>query len=318
LHNGFTRLSGDASQTATDEEEPLEKADDDEAGFEYLLDMPARIFSTEKASQLEKQLNRLEEELRKLEATSAEDMWLEDLQQFTDAYEKALEKEPKIPNATLSKSDIRSAKLQFDKDRKKSQRSTQQVEQAADDPRWMKSKTKADLWELCEQRGIAVRKTGTKQDYVSSLLLYGSMAYSSDDFAKMTVDVLTAHLRARGLSEDGRKEDMMQRLQQDQQTANPLDKLKFQEAAIKKRLKERKVRVGPEASHSLLEKCWRLILSQDAQEEQYLKGTVKDDLLKIAKQKRIKVEGLTGKEMMQKIARWNVDQSLPDECKALA
>jgi len=270
---------------------------------------------------LKRKLHELEQELSKLEATSATDMWLEDLQQFTVAYKEALEKEPKIPAPSLSRRDKQSAALQFDKDRKKSQRMTQQVEQAADDPKWMNSKTKAELKDICDNRGIFFKGTHngrTKQDYVSSLLLYASHAYNPEDFAKMTVDVLSAHLRARGLSEAGLKEDFVHRLQEDQLTANPLDKLRFQEDVLKRGLKERKVPVGSNASHSLMEKCWRSILSQEAEEEQTLKGTVKDGLLKIAAKKRIEAEGLTSKEIMQKIARWNVAKNLPVECKALA
>mmetsp|Transcript_30499 Transcript_30499/g.55283 ORF Transcript_30499/g.55283 Transcript_30499/m.55283 type:complete len:1464 (+) Transcript_30499:28-4419(+) len=318
---GFDRLSvkgeAEGSQIATDEA-PDQEAEESEAGFEYLLDMPARSFSQEKATQLQMRLQGFEEELETVSATSANAMWLEDLRQFKDAYTKALEKEPKIPAAILSREDKKMAEAQFRKERKKTHRSDAQAaqveEEIASDPAWLSKQTISKLKELCGTRGLLPKTSSPKKkDWLNALVVYASRAYTERDYANMKATDLTRYLKAREVLEVGTKPEKVQRLVE----ASALEFLKFDPAYINEQLKVHEVNLPSKVDNTRLEACWKSFLSQEVQEAETLKARTKEELLQIAGNDS---EEPTTKELLiSQIARRKAVQSLhsSQECKAL-
>lgn len=61
-------------------------------GYKYLLDMKIRSFSLQKVQELEDEIRKLEEKLDKLKKKTEKQMWLDDIEEFSQDYKKFLTK----------------------------------------------------------------------------------------------------------------------------------------------------------------------------------------------------------------------------------
>jgi DNA topoisomerase-2 len=67
------------------------KKTEGEGGYDYLLRMQVRTFTADKIKQLNNDIMSLKEKLDKLKSKSEKDIWLEELEQFENGYEKWLQ-----------------------------------------------------------------------------------------------------------------------------------------------------------------------------------------------------------------------------------
>lgn len=85
-------------QRKSNKEVDDEEENEEIGGYEYLLRMQVRTFTTEKINKLNDDIKVKNEELKILRNTSEKDMWIRDLIEFTEKYQEFLEiidKEPK-------------------------------------------------------------------------------------------------------------------------------------------------------------------------------------------------------------------------------
>jgi len=59
-------------------------------GFEYLLRLNVRNFTSEKVNNLQKELENIKQDIAKTEKTDIKTMWLDDLKDFENEYSKWL------------------------------------------------------------------------------------------------------------------------------------------------------------------------------------------------------------------------------------
>ena len=67
------------------------KKSEGEGGYDYLLRMQVRTFTSDKIKQLNNDIMSLKEKLEGLRAKSEKDIWIEELDQFENAYRKWLQ-----------------------------------------------------------------------------------------------------------------------------------------------------------------------------------------------------------------------------------
>ena len=67
------------------------KKNEGEGGYDYLLRMQVRTFTADKIKELNKDIMSLKQKLEGLRAKSEKDIWLEELDQFSNCYQRWLQ-----------------------------------------------------------------------------------------------------------------------------------------------------------------------------------------------------------------------------------
>ena len=70
----------------------IKKDSDEEGGYNYLLSLHVRTFTANKIKQLNNDIANIKDKLGNIKATSDKQMWLNDLKEFENEYEKWLKK----------------------------------------------------------------------------------------------------------------------------------------------------------------------------------------------------------------------------------
>ncbi|CAE8650684.1 unnamed protein product, partial [Polarella glacialis] len=193
---GFDSLLSESQSSAAESsgETPTSKA-----GFDYLLNMPLRSFSQVKVQELGLKLEKTEEDLKRLESKGIDEVWLEDLDAFLAAYKKAFPKLPAASELVLAAKEEKQAQAVFNQERKRRTKGAFDEDDGVQSFKLLEKQTVPQLRDLCSLRGLNNSWLGrSKGDLVNILLAYSSKAFSYRDWAKMQVDDLKAHLRARG------------------------------------------------------------------------------------------------------------------------
>eukprot|EP00933_Yihiella_yeosuensis_P027698 TRINITY_DN21592_c0_g1_i1.p1 TRINITY_DN21592_c0_g1~~TRINITY_DN21592_c0_g1_i1.p1 ORF type:complete len:1306 (+),score=282.30 TRINITY_DN21592_c0_g1_i1:578-3919(+) len=197
-------------------DEDYEGHDDDEKGYEYLLSMRVKSFCQAKMDELSKKLQRDEEDLAQLEAKSIDDLWLDDLDLFKEAYHKQQKQDPPPKEAFVDKKEHAQAQGRFDIERNKIRRNAVNAAKPMAkakylaDPEWLDKKTGAEVKELCKELGLPL--SGTKGKLIGRLLIKATGNYSSKDWSELKKSSLQAHAQARGLPGTGSVPELAQRL----------------------------------------------------------------------------------------------------------
>jgi hypothetical protein len=200
----------------------LEQAPD--ADFDYLLGLSFHDLSPEKADRLEADLRRTEELLAALEQTPEDSMWIDDLKEFREAYEKEYglqqrsgkgrrkASDSSFPAATST--DWKEAQKLFDRGRRgrAGASSTTQIVQGKKmtrSPAQLKKMNKRELQLVARESGLEVGMHLSMAKMIERLLSKADLTHTG----KFTVEDLRAHLEARGQPTMGLKRELQARLQ---------------------------------------------------------------------------------------------------------
>jgi len=106
ISKGYERIypKKKASEGGEEGKDGKEENDDDGKGFEYLLSMQFWSLTLEKVEKLKAELEAKREELESLRAESIEDLWLNDLDDFLDEWDKIEHEFDSLPRTTFGTS----------------------------------------------------------------------------------------------------------------------------------------------------------------------------------------------------------------------
>eukprot|EP00931_Biecheleriopsis_adriatica_P050491 TRINITY_DN29237_c0_g2_i1.p1 TRINITY_DN29237_c0_g2~~TRINITY_DN29237_c0_g2_i1.p1 ORF type:complete len:1522 (-),score=282.44 TRINITY_DN29237_c0_g2_i1:17-4582(-) len=270
---------------------------DDETGqedFEYILRMPLGAFSDQKAQALERNMLDAEKELRDLKHMSINDMWKDELRQFREEYVKIKKRERAPLKPELQPQERKDIERAFSQERKRRGRLANEQE-GIESATWLEKQKKEQLRELCKYYGIAPQKS--KQDFVNVLLLYGSMAFSSPDWNKLSVVDLAKHLKARGISQAGTRPELLNRISKAPVPEVPMSLTASQ---MKMELKEYGLKYSGKPAEELRQDIRKVRLRR-AQAEKDLRQLSLDELADFASEKEEKVGG-TRAQLIERLA----------------
>jgi len=173
-----------ASEGGEEEKDGKEENDDDGKGFEYLLSMQFWSLTLEKVEKLKAERDAKKEELESLRAESIEDLWLSDLDDFLDEWDKIEHEFDSLPRTTYGITEkkekpktrrTRKPKIKIEDDADASVSTATGIQTS--------SSNNSDNDYIPEK---ATKKRGTRTKSVQSKLNFGSVKKESD----MMTDIL--------------------------------------------------------------------------------------------------------------------------------
>jgi len=183
----------------------LSDEEDDNANFNYLLNMKFRSVTPSGAEDLENKATEAAANLERLQALSVRDMWLNDLQMFREAYEKA---QKSLNSGGTSKGHVDTSEVeaeaarQFQEARRKKMGTVDALDSDLT-PTKLATASKAELAAFCRFRDLP--SDGSKEELKHRLLVHVSNKFKAKD--------IRGHLTARGQPDWGNKTELLDRLQ---------------------------------------------------------------------------------------------------------
>lgn len=179
-------------------------------GFQYILRMSlGSLGRSGEGPKLKEKLIEVKKEQERLSHLDADEMWLEDLENFRAQYEKAqppfAERQLKI--SRLSREDRRKALREFNQERRRLSSNTLDLSLST-----LERMTTPELHAIGQELCINMMNASSKQDYIDLLLLYSSIGFVTQNWEKLPMQDLQAHLRVRKLPQVGARAMLIMRL----------------------------------------------------------------------------------------------------------